>query len=87
MPADFRVYVRQGCHLCEDLLVQLQQLQLEHTFKFSVVDVDSDPLLTERYGLLVPVVMQGDIQVCHYFLDQVAILQALDNTNMSSTKN
>ena len=87
MPVDFRVYVRQGCHLCEDLLVQLQQLQLEHAFKFSVVDVASDPLLTERYGLLVPVVMQGDIQVCHYFLDQVAMLQALDNTNMSSTKN
>lgn len=81
------VYVRQGCHLCEDLLMQLQQLQLEYTFGFSVVDVDSDPLLAERYGLLVPVVMQGDVQVCHYFLDQVAVLQALDNTNMSSTNN
>jgi len=73
----FTVYSRHGCHLCEDLLQQLYQLQQSHTFSISEIDVDSSPQLIEQYGLQVPVVTCDDRQLCHYFLDQAAILQAL----------
>jgi len=73
----FTVYSRQGCHLCEDLLAQLIQLQQVHNFKFAEVDVDSSPQLIEQYGSQVPVVTCGDEELCHYFLDQAAVMQAL----------
>ena len=73
----FTVYSRQGCHLCEDLLVQLIQLQQVHDFKITEVDVDSSPQLIEQYGSQVPVVTCGDEQLCHYFLDQAAVMQVL----------
>ena len=73
----FTVYSRHGCHLCEDLLVQLIQLQQVHDFKITEVDVDSSPQLIEQYGSQVPVVTCGDEQLCHYFLDQAAIMQVL----------
>ena len=76
---EFTVYSRIGCHLCEDLLQQLLQLQQAHNFKINEVDVDSSPQLIEQYGLQVPVVACDDEQICHYFLDQTAILQVLSN--------
>jgi len=74
---EFTVYSRHGCHLCEDLLQQLSALRQAHDFTILEVDVDSRPRLIEQYGLQVPVVTCGDEQICHYFLDQAAILQCL----------
>ena len=76
---EFTVYSRYGCHLCEDLLMQLTQLQQVHDFGIIEVDIDSNPQLIEQYGSLVPVVTCGDEKICHYFLDQAAILQLLES--------
>lgn len=76
---EFTVYSRIGCHLCDDLLQQLYQLQQTHNFKINEIDVDLSPQLIEQYGLQVPVVTCDDEQICHYFLDQAAILQVLSN--------
>ncbi len=82
----FTVYSRFGCHLCEDLLMHLTLLQQDHDFRVIEVDVDSSPQLIEQYGLKVPMVIYGDEQVCHYFLDQAAILQILKNNNQRAGK-
>ncbi|VAW64444.1 hypothetical protein MNBD_GAMMA11-1219 [hydrothermal vent metagenome] len=74
---EFKVYSRSGCHLCEDLLQQLYALQQTHDFSVTEVDVDLSPQLIRRYGSQVPVVTCGDEQICHYFLDQAAILNKL----------
>ncbi len=74
---EITVYSREGCHLCEDLLQQLTVLQQVYDFKIHEVDIDSTPKLIEQYGSLVPVVLCGEQQICHYFLDQVALLQCL----------
>ena len=76
---EFIVYSRFGCHLCEDLLQQLTLLQQEHDFNITEVDIDSSPQLIDQYGSQVPVVTCGEEQICHYFLDQAAILQVLKN--------
>ncbi|MGB0867063.1 MAG: glutaredoxin family protein [Granulosicoccaceae bacterium] len=65
------VYSRQNCHLCDDLLHKLKA----HGFDANVVDVDSNDALRERYGLAVPVLCQGDTEICRYHLD-LASLQA-----------
>ncbi|MDH5483888.1 MAG: glutaredoxin family protein [Gammaproteobacteria bacterium] len=77
----FRVYIRHGCHLCEDLLEQLRLLQQQHHFEIELVNIDADPELVRQYGTLVPVVTLGEQQICHYFLDQAALLQALGSTD------
>lgn len=81
MTTHFTVYVRHGCHLCEDLLQQMSSLQQDYSFAYTPVDVDIDPTLRKHYGHLVPVVTLGDQQICHYFLDQAALLQAVDSIN------
>ena len=64
------VYVRRGCHLCTDMTVSLNRLRDELRFSVVEVDIDRDPGLAERYGARVPVLAGGDVEICHYFLDE-----------------
>ncbi|MDP5007438.1 MAG: glutaredoxin family protein [Glaciimonas sp.] len=72
----FTLYGRSYCHLCDDMLQALQQLDNEAQPLFDVkcVDVDIDPGLVALYDELVPVLIgqkaqQAPVQLCHYFLD------------------
>lgn len=69
------VYARTYCHLCDDMIAALQQLQGRFVFEIRVVDVDSDAALETRFGEWVPVLMAGDSEpeLCHYYLDEAAV--------------
>lgn len=62
-------YFRDGCHLCEDMWQQLQELKGGRPFHIHQVDVDGDPGLIDKYGSLVPVLASGKEVLCHYYLD------------------
>ena len=63
------VLTRAYCHLCEDMIAALEQFQGRYSFEIEVVDVDSNPRLEEKWGDKVPVLLDGDRELCHYFLD------------------
>ena len=71
------VYSRHGCHLCEDLLEDLESLADEHGFSIEVRDVDSDSEWLRQYHARVPVVEVDDEFVCEYFLDPATLLTRL----------
>ena len=61
---------RSYCHLCHDMEVALTPLADEFGALVTVVDVDADPALEARYDELVPVLLHGETELCHYFLDE-----------------
>ena len=69
------VYGRKDCHLCQDMILVLQNLQEQVSFDFQVIDIDSDPELVTRYGEKIPVLMSPltNQEICHYFLDLAAL--------------
>lgn len=86
MSIHFTLYSRGYCHLCEDLLAALLALQTDSTrFEVAVIDVDADPDLVARFDELVPV-LYGDParpELCHYFLDQAAVLAYVNGQSVS----
>jgi thioredoxin reductase (NADPH) len=58
------------CHLCHDMEVALAPLAEEFGASVTVLDVDADPALEAKYDELVPVLLHGDTELCHYFLDE-----------------
>lgn len=60
---------RTYCHLCDDMRQALDAVPGRGRFTLRVVDVDEHPALEERYGILVPVLLDGDVEICHYHLD------------------
>jgi thioredoxin reductase (NADPH) len=57
--------------------VALQPLLAEYGARLQVVDVDADPALEARYDELVPVLLQGDTELCHYVLDEAKVRAVL----------
>lgn len=73
------VYAREGCHLCERMIEELQCCQDEAAFVLEVVDVDCDDGLRRRFGLSVPVLMAGEVELCRHFFNYAAVNAYLGN--------
>lgn len=73
------VYSRAWCHLCDDLLAALRPMCEELGAEIEVVDVDAHPEFEKAHGERVPVVVGGESELCHYFLDAVAVRAYLLN--------
>ncbi|MGA7224498.1 MAG: glutaredoxin family protein [Candidatus Acidiferrales bacterium] len=58
-PLDITMYMREGCHLCEEAKAALTPLLAETGAKLHEVDIDDDPTLLERYTNDVPVIFIG----------------------------
>lgn len=71
------LYSREGCHLCEDMLVQLSQQPLYDSIRLTIIDVDADVDNQEQYGPRVPLLMYNGEVVSEYFLDKVALERVL----------
>ena len=73
------LYFREYCSLCHAMRDALRPYQAQYGFQLTVLDVDDDPALVERFDELVPVLMQEEVEICHYHLDSTrleAVLQA-----------
>jgi hypothetical protein len=72
------LYVREGCHLCEQFLMELSlEMGPNMLEQLSVVDVDGDAELAVRYGLRVPVLVSGTAVLCEGVVDPARLREAL----------
>ena len=67
------LYGREQCHLCQDMVAALHITLAGVAFQLQVVDVDQSPELEKRYGQFVPVLMAGEVEICHFHLDRTAL--------------
>ena len=69
-PIELTLMSRGYCHLCHDMELALKALAEEFGASITVLDVDADPALEAQYDELVPVLLHGETELCHYFLDE-----------------
>ena len=60
---------RTYCHLCLDMEQAVRPIAEEFGVNLPLVDADSDPAMEARFGERVPVLLGGDLELCHYFID------------------
>ena len=78
LPAGLVVLSREGCHLCDDMLRALAELERAQSIPpVSILDVDSDPELARQFGLKVPVLLLDGSAICHYTLNSNELLRLL----------
>jgi len=68
-----KVYGRSQCHLCQNMLDDLNDIRSEYGFSIQYIDIDGNPELESLYGLKVPVLMAEEGGICHYTLDFKAL--------------
>ncbi|SSY81130.1 glutaredoxin family protein [Alysiella crassa] len=64
---------REYCGLCHDMRNQLQPYQAEFGFELEIVEIDDFPDLELKYNELVPVLLHGEHEICHWHLDEQAL--------------
>jgi hypothetical protein len=72
------LYSRPECHLCEALLEELLPL-IGPDVGIEKVDVDSSVALERRYGLRIPVLASGDVELSGYPLDRERVRRYLES--------
>ncbi|EGY51803.1 glutaredoxin family protein [Neisseria shayeganii] len=73
---------REYCSLCHRMRADLQPYQARYGFELAVLDVDDDPELETRYNELVPVLLHGDTEICHWHLDEAALQRFLQQQGL-----
>jgi len=58
------LYFREGCHLCEDMAQQLDELLEPASFELIRIDIDENPVLKVTHNSRVPVLSHEQIDLC-----------------------
>ena len=72
------LYTRADCRLCDDMRGALDTYLARYPLDLELVDVDRNPELWHLHGARVPVLALDGEEVCHYFLDESALLVRLE---------
>jgi hypothetical protein len=59
------------------MIAALRSLQGRFHFEITVVDVDNDPDLRQRYGERVPVLAHRERELCQHRIDHLAVTEYL----------
>ena len=78
MAIELTLISRGYCHLCHDMEAALLPLAAEFGARVTVLDVDADPALEAKYDELVPVLLHGETELCHYHLDVAKVRDYLN---------
>lgn len=81
-PAALTLLSRQDCHLCEVAQRELDRLQVPYT----VVDIDQDDSLTERYNDVIPVVLHGGTELARAPIDIASLKQVVGSLGLNRVR-
>lgn len=76
-PPEVVVFLRAGCHLCEDALADLEALSGQEPFVVRTVDIERDDRLHARYLERIPVVAVAGEELCDFAVDAEKVLAAV----------
>lgn len=77
MSKTLTLYTRAGCPLCEEMESHVIELMGASGHTLNPVDVDADPVLKARYGWDVPLLFDGDSELCRHQLNLPAFQEWL----------
>jgi glutaredoxin len=74
------VYSRPDCHLCEQALTRLRELQRELSFELHEVDISSDATLERAYFERIPVITVEGSEVSDYIVNETLLRERLESS-------
>ena len=68
--AVYELVTREGCHLCDEMALLLDEVLPSHGLSYSLRDIDADPALRERFTDVVPVLLRDGVPVAKLRTDR-----------------
>ena len=63
------VYSRPGCHLCDKAKAAILKSDCADLFTLDVIDIETDPLLLQRYQNDIPVVLINGVETFRHRIE------------------
>ncbi|CEG28963.1 glutaredoxin [Bacillus sp. B-jedd] len=70
MAVNITFYTRSRCPLCDKAKADLLELREELSFNLEEIDIDTSDELTERFGLMIPVVYINESEAGYGIIDK-----------------
>ena len=74
----YELITREGCHLCDEMAVVLDDVLPRYGLTYSLRDVDIEPELRMRYTDLVPVLLRDGIPVAKLRVDRWTLVRIVE---------
>ena len=71
------LYSKRGCHLCDDMKHAVDRVAARVRLTLEVIDISTDPALTERYGLEIPVLLIDGKKAAKYRVTEAELVDRL----------
>ena len=71
------LYSRPGCHLCDAMKAQLDQLRTRLEFELQVIDIATEADLEQRYGHDIPVLYIDGRKAAKYRVSDAELIRKL----------
>ncbi len=81
-PRDVTMYMREGCHLCEEAKAAMLPILKALGARLQEVDIDDDPVLLARYTNDVPVIFIGSHFFAQHRIDPARFRSRLENAKL-----
>jgi glutaredoxin len=81
-PRDVTMYMREGCHLCEEAKAAMAPVLKALNARLQEVDIDDDPILLARYTNDVPVIFIGSNFFAQHRVDAARLRRHLENAKI-----
>lgn len=82
-PTVIQFYTRGRCHLCDHAKAILIELKKEWNMTIEEFDIDESDELTERYGLMIPVVVIDGEEVAYGIVNKIFISKRLQEKTLN----
>ena len=73
------LFSKDGCHLCERVLIAIQNVRKQIDFDLKIIDIAQDQVLFERYGNDIPVVTLNGKEIDRRELSEARLLKLFLN--------
>jgi glutaredoxin len=81
-PSDITMYMREGCHLCEEAKSAMAPVLKAFNARLLEVDIDDDPILLARYTNDVPVIFIGSRFFAQHHIDAARLRRRLESAKI-----
>lgn len=71
------LYSKPACHLCDEMKQIIDAVSVRVPFSLEMVDISSDPDLTARYGLEIPVLLINGKKAAKYRISEKELEEKL----------
>lgn len=72
------IYSKPGCHLCDEMKALVRRTIAAHAnVSLEEIDISTDPALTDRYGLEIPVLMIDGRKAAKYRIREAELVKLI----------